>query len=280
MSAVVVHVLITLCLWGGMPLYSCRLHRSDSSQRVRKRGTLKAPRLLLNSDTHHCFRYPSPTEHWNSGKCEINAHLDSVAFLVRLDPPPHISSVPFTPTGVRQIQLFSYFRFRKFQSRAWTNLKTCRWSPEVFTMTSCFPPEIETLEFLSTKILSTKITGRKEKPNLTGRNEPNRWALEPAGTGRGTEPNRTEPDRATTRPKNAGRTAELSEPNRTEPNQTEPMNFRKKSGTKTNRTEPVPSWNGRNAPGPRLLGDLPVRVPRHRQDVYFNHDNNNNKKKE
>ena len=63
------------------------------------------------------------------------------------------------------------------------------------------------------------LSGRNKKPNRTGR----------------TEPNRTERRRV--------REAQ-AEPHRTViiyfPNRTEPMNFRK-SGTKTNRTEPIPS---------------------------------------
>ena len=76
--------------------------------------------------------------------------------------------------------------------------------------------------------LAAPMTGRNEKPNQTGRTEPNRTEPnrlipEPAGTGRGTEPNRTEPDRATACPKNASRTASnwekhISEKNRTDPN--------------------------------------------------------------
>ena len=69
--------------------------------------------------------------------------------------------------------------------------------------------------------------------------EPNRWNQpEPDG-----ETNRTEPDRAATRPKNAGRTASNREKYLSEPNRTERNRFIfEKSGTETNRTEPVPSW--------------------------------------
>ena len=50
--------------------------------------------------------------------------------------------------------------------------------------------------------------GRNKKPYRTGRTEPNRLILEPAGTGRGTEPNRT---------RTSQDTSEKHRPNRVEP---------------------------------------------------------------
>ena len=72
--------------------------------------------------------------------------------------------------------------------------------------------------------------------NRTEPTEPNRLILEPAGTGRKTKPNRT----ITQASNNTGRTASNRETYLSEPNRTEPIQF-EKSGTKTNRTEPVPS---------------------------------------
>ena len=54
----------------------------------------------------------------------------------------------------------------------------------------------------------------QQKPNRTGRAEPSRFILKPAGTGRGTEPNRTEPRRV--RKTQAEPQNNVSEPNRTD----------------------------------------------------------------
>ena len=81
-------------------------------------------------------------------------------------------------------------------------------------------------------IITKHTPGRNKKPNRTGRiepnrtepnrTEPNRLILEPAGTGRGTEP-----DRAATRRKNAGRTEQNRNKWLSEPDRTETMIFKK-----------------------------------------------------
>ena len=69
-----------------------------------------------------------------------------------------------------------------------------------------------------------QISGRNEKPNRTGRTEPNRVIPQPAGTGRGTEPNRTGPSHGVSEKCKPNR---VESGNKTFPNRTEPIHFRK-----------------------------------------------------
>ena len=76
--------------------------------------------------------------------------------------------------------------------------------------------------------------------NRTEPAEPNRAETFDSGTDRNRTQNRTEPDRRRVRKTKAQprRTGKCSVPNRTESNRL----ILEKSGTETNRTEPVPSW--------------------------------------
>ena len=73
--------------------------------------------------------------------------------------------------------------------------------------------------------LAAPMTGRNEKPNRTGRTEPNRLIPEPAGTGRGTEPNRTGPSHDASEKRRPNRVEPGNIFVRTEPNRTD--EFRK-----------------------------------------------------
>ena len=68
--------------------------------------------------------------------------------------------------------------------------------------------------------LTAPMTGKNEKPNRTGRTEPNRLIPEPAGIGRGTEPNRTGTSQGVSEKRKPNRVepGNKSFPNRTEPN--------------------------------------------------------------
>ena len=83
------------------------------------------------------------------------------------------------------------------------------------------------------------LSGKNAKPNRTSRTEPNHLILELAGTGRGTEPNRTGPSHDASEKRRPNRVKPGNSLFRTESNRTDESS--KKSGTETNRTEPVPS---------------------------------------
>ena len=87
----------------------------------------------------------------------------------------------------------------------------------------------------------SSYSGRNEKPNRTGRNEPNRTVEFRNRPDPDAETNRTEPDRATTSEKRRKNTSNR-ENYVSEPNQAEPMNFRSQKVWNRNKSNRIGSF--------------------------------------